>query len=220
VSRERELAQAGLRQAQAEAAELAAQRDGLSRLQRAERRALAQAVVAHEQAAQRFERELARADRRDAELRAAGRHPDQWVERDGRDAVRWAAAEQELAVRREFDVRQAQERAVTETPAHVREAIGSRPQREGAERDRWDQLARDLERHRLEHDVDVSAHGALGPAPAQRVAPNQRQAVERYAAQRPELTARIRDLRADRGMDVAPTAPGLDVDAPDMGAGR
>lgn len=60
---------------------------------------------------------------------------------------------------------------------------------------RWEQLARDLERYRLERGVDVERDGPLGPRPAAR------------DENREQLAERIRELRIERGLDAAaPTA--------------
>ena len=110
-------------------------------------------------------------------------------------------------MRRELAVREAGERAVLEPPAHIRRMLGERPERAGSQRERWEQLARDLERYRLEHGVDVDRDGPVGRRPSGR------------DEEREQLVERIRDLRAERGL--SPEAPGLelDVDAPELDLG-
>ena len=52
--------------------------------------------------------ELERLDRDTGALRVAGRHPDQWMQRDADAAVTWAEATREQAVRRELELRAAE----------------------------------------------------------------------------------------------------------------
>jgi hypothetical protein len=84
--------------------------------------------------------------------------------------------------------------------------IGERPAEHAAEqRERWDQLARDLERHRLRHQVDVERDTTLGPS--EPPSGNHGQ----YRREREDLSRRVQDLRADRGLQ-----PARDIDPPDL----
>ena len=152
-------------------------------------------IATRQRAVENAERELDRLDERENTLTATGRHPEQWIERDGRAAAEWALARHELDVRRELAVREAGERAVLEPPAHIRRTLGERPERDGPQRERWQQLARDLERYRLEHDIDVDRDGPVGPRP------------HRRDEHREQLIERIRGLRADRGLSIRGARP-------------
>jgi hypothetical protein len=129
--------------------------------------------------------------------------------------VEWSLVQRELSLRREVELAHAAERAVAEPPAHVLEALGPRPQRAGRERDGWHALARDLERFRLEHAVDVDRDGPLGPRER---GPGTDPA---YAEVRGELAARVQAWRAEhglpsepeRGLATTPEAVELDLDA-------
>jgi conjugative relaxase-like TrwC/TraI family protein len=207
LERDREQTRGERAHAARDIAALRAQRDGLGWRRRGERGQLDERIATRERAVENAVRELEALDEREALLVACGRHPDQWLERDGRHAAEWALARRELDVRRELAVREAGERAIVEPPAHVRRLLGDPPERAGEPRDRWEQLARDLERYRLEHGVDVDRDASIGRRPSGR------------AEQREHLVERIRELRAERGL--APEAPGLelDVDAPELDLG-
>ena len=204
LERDRERARGELAQAERDVAALRAERDSLGWRRRAERGRLEERIATRQRAVENADRELAALDKREAMLVAGDRHPNQWLQRDGRQAAEWALARRELDVRRELAVREAGERAVLEPPAHIRGTLGERPDRAGGERERWEQLARDLERYRLEHGVDVDHDGPVGRRPSGR------------DEQREQLVERIRELRAERGL--APEAPGLelDIDAPEL----
>ena len=207
LERDRERARAERAQAERDVAALRAERDGLGWRRRGERGRLEERIATRERAVENADRELDGLDEREAAVAAGGRHPDQWVERDGRQAAEWALARRELDVRRELAVREAGERAVLEPPAHITRMLGERPERAGAQRERWEQLARDLERYRLKHGVDVDRDGPVGRRPSGR------------DEEREQLVERIRDLRAERGL--SPETPGLelDVDAPELDLG-
>jgi energy-coupling factor transporter ATP-binding protein EcfA2 len=208
VDRERDQARADRAQAERDVAALQAQIDGLGWRRRSERAALEERLATRQRALENAQQDLERLDEREAEIAGQGRHPHQWVEHDGRKAVEWSLAQRELDTRRELAVREAGARALAEPPAHLRQTLGERPGRASAERERWDQLARDLERYRLERGIDVDRDGPLGQRPAGR------------DEQREQLAERVRDLRAERGLD--PDVPGLelDVDAPELNLGR
>ena len=100
----------------------------------------------------------------------------------------------------------AADRAVEQPGPHIRQAIGERPQQAGEQRQRWDQLARDLEQHRLRYEIDVERDGITGP----RDAPERQHGA--YQRQRDELSRRVRQLQAERGLEAA-----RETDAPDAG---
>ena len=165
---------------------------------------LAEARVQRQSAA-RAGGELADARGREQQLRDQARHPDDWLAQHGPQTAVGLAAERELAVRRECGIQAAADRAVEQSGPHIREAIGERPDQAGEQRERWDQLARDLEQHRLRYEIDVERDGITGP----RHAPDRQHG---YQRQRDELSRRVRQLRADRGLEAA-----RETDAPDAG---
>jgi hypothetical protein len=166
---------------------------------------LAEARVQHQSAA-RAGGELADARGREQQLRDQGRHPDDWLAQHGPEAAVALAAERELAVRRERSIQASADRAVEQPGPHIREAIGERPQEAGEQLERWDQLARELEQHRLRYEIDVERNGITGPRDARQ---HDRRAYER---QRDELSRRVRQLQAERGLEAA-----RETDAPDAG---
>lgn len=202
LDRDREQARGERAQAERDVARLRDELDALGRRRRGERARLEERIATRQRAVESADRELERLDEREQTLAAGGRHPDQWIQRDGRQAAEWAIARRELDVRSELGVREAGERAVLEPPAHIRRTLGQRPDRSGAQRERWDQLARDLERYRLEHGVDVDRDGPVGPRPTAR------------DEEREQLIQRIRASRAERGL--SPEAPGLEIDGPQL----
>ena len=143
------------------------------------------------------QRDIDRVEDRETELVASGRHPTEWIASDGRAAVEWAHARRELDVRRELELRDAVDRAIADPPRHVRETLGDRPDR-GVERHRYDQLAGDLERYRLGHDIDVDRHGSLGPSPTGRDQP------------REQLVRRVGKSRVERALPEEPPNLALD----------
>ena len=187
----------------------------LGALRRGARRELERQIEMHERAAARLGEELRRLELQEHALRAAGRHPDAWIERDGRDAVTWAEAAREQQVRRERAARDAEQRAVSDPPAHVRDTLGTRPDLPG-ERERWDDLARALERHRVVHELDVERDGALGPAPASTASPSTTTR-DAYRQDRDRLAERVRALREERGLQPAQAAQAPEPEAPDVG---
>jgi hypothetical protein len=184
--------------------ELEARADRLGWRQRQQHDQLLAEARVQQQAAAHAGRELADARDREQQLRGQGRHPDEWLTRHGEQAAVALAAERELAVRRERSIQAAADRAVEQPGPHIREAIGERPQQAGEQRQRWDQLARELEQHRLRYEIDVE-RGITGP----------RDAPERqhdYQRQRDELSRRVQQLQAERGLEAA-----RNTDAPDAG---
>jgi hypothetical protein len=166
---------------------------------------LAEARVQHQSAA-RAGRELADARSREQQLRDQRRHPDDWLAQHGPQAAAALAAERELAVRRERSIQAAADRAVDQPGPHIREAIGERPQQPGEQRERWDEIAHDLEQHRLRYQIDAERHGITGP----RDAPERQHGA--FQRQRDELSRRVQQLQADRGLEAA-----REPDAPDAG---
>jgi conjugative relaxase-like TrwC/TraI family protein len=202
--------------AHARLAELRAQRDALGPLRRRERRDLDQAIATQQRVVDRSAQELQRFEREEQALRTAGRHPDAWLERDGHDAVTWAEASRERAIRRELAAREAEQRAVSDPPAHVLDALGARPDA-AADRARWDQLARALERHRITHDVDVAREGALGTEPTAARPGRQdtrEEGLDRFRRDRRDLAERVQAFRADRGLEHLAAELGREIDSP------
>ncbi|MCA1657343.1 MAG: hypothetical protein LC713_06500, partial [Actinobacteria bacterium] len=122
-----------------------------ARAQRAQlqRTAAAQAAIAagHQERAGRHRTAL-------EDLRAQGRHPDQWLHTYGDAAARSLAVQSELDQRRARALADQIEQAVRTPPGPVRELIGDPPATTAPERTEWERLCRELERDRLEHERD------------------------------------------------------------------
>jgi conjugative relaxase-like TrwC/TraI family protein len=188
------------------AGELEGRAEQLGWRQRQQREQLLAEARVQRQAAAHAGRELAEAREREQQLHGEGRHPDEWLARHGEQAAIALAAERELAVRRERSIQAHADRAIEQPPAHLRDMIGERPAEHAAEqRERWDQLARDLERHRLRHQVDVERDTTLGPPEPPTGDHGQ------YRRDREQLSRRVQDLRNDRGLQ-----PARDLDPPDL----
>jgi N12 class adenine-specific DNA methylase len=194
------------RAAAGRAGELEGRAEQLGWRQRQHREQLLAEAHAQQQAAAHASRELADTREREQQLHDQGRHPDDWLARDGEQAAVALAAEHELAVRHERNIQAQADHAIEHPPAHLRDMIGERPAEHAAEqRERWDQLARDLERHRLRHQVDVDRDTTLGaPQPP---ADDHGQ----YRRDRERLSRRVQDLRNDHGLQ-----PTRDIDPPDL----
>jgi hypothetical protein len=204
-------------EARARVDELRARRDALGPLRRTERRDLERATAAQERAVARWTAELQDLERQENALRATGRHPDAWLERDGHDAVTWGEAAREQAVRRELAARDAEHSAVSDPPAHVRDTLGPRPE-PPRERTRWEELARALERHRVTHDVDVEREGPLGPEPAA-ARRGRDESHDAYRQERDELAQRVRAFRVDRGLEPIAHDDAAEVEPPGTDVG-
>ena len=197
LQRDREIAAAQRDSAQRDVAALQRQHDELGRFKREDRGRLAERIQARQHAASAAQRDIDRAEQREAEIAAGRRHPSDWIARDGHSAVEWAHARRELDERDELALRDAVEQARATPPAHVRATLGEQPER-GAQRHRYDELAGDLEEWRLRHDVDVERDGPLG-----------RPAAGRDRA-RETLVARVRESRQERGLPSDP--PGIELE--------
>jgi hypothetical protein len=88
-------------------------------------------------------------------------------------------------------------------PAHVRELLGERPTTDATLTHAWQQLAIGLERHRLQHGIDVDAHGSLGPSPTDPAV----RATIAYRHDRDQLARDIARLRHQRGLGLHPEIP-------------
>jgi conjugative relaxase-like TrwC/TraI family protein len=138
-------------------------------------------------------------------LRDQGRHPDDWLDRHAAGAAAGLAAERELAARREQHIHAQAENAVEQPGPHIRDSIGERPQQPGEQRERWEQLARDLEQHRLRHEIDVDQDTALGPE-------QQPGRGGTYQHDRRQLARRVEQIRADQGLQAQ-----REQEAPEIG---
>ncbi len=210
-------------QAAEEADRLRAQLAATGRVQRSKRQRLEQTIRAREASHAAHHHELDQHLTIHENLRAEGRHPDQWLEHHATDAVQSAAAEKELAVRRELALQDAAERAVTAPPEHVLELVGTRPA-PGAGRDRWDELARGLERHRLATQLTVTQDVPLGPdlatAPPENASDAERD-LGAYARERERLATRVREWRAEQRLEPHHAIPQATVAlGPDSGLDR
>jgi len=205
-------------QARAEAEQLRGQLASTGRFQRRERGGLEHTLHAREASHAAQQAKLDEHHATQEQLRAEDRHPDQWLERDGASAVRWAAAERELAVRRELTAERAGELAVNHPPEHIHDLLGP-PPHAGADHERWEELTRSLERHRIVHQLDVTGHEPLGPDPhAPELAEQPGRDHAAYTRDHDKLTRDVRDWRADRGLEEHRAAPAREPEAaPDMG---
>jgi conjugative relaxase-like TrwC/TraI family protein len=197
------------RDATGRAGELERQAERLGWRDRRRRDQLRAEANVQRRTAEQADRQLADARRREQELREQGRHPDDWLDRHGDHAAVALAAEHELAVRHERSIQAQAERAIEDPGRHIHRTIGERPDQPGEQRQRWEQLARDLERHRLQYQLDVEHGTPLGPADAPAGA-----ARSEYRRERDQLARRVRDLRSERQL------PPLEADAPDLGLDR
>jgi len=202
----------------AEADQLRGQLASTGRFQRRERAGLEHTLRAREASHAAHEAKLDEQHATQEQLRAEERHPDQWLERDGASAVRWAAAERELAVRRKLAAEHAGELAVTQPPEHIHDLLGA-PPHAGADHERWEELTRRLERHRIIHQLDVTDHEPLGPDPhAPELAEQPARNTAAYTRERDKLTRDVRDWRAHRSLEEHRAAPAREPEAaPDLG---
>lgn len=176
--------------------ELQQRRSELGFLQRRDRGGIAADLGRQRRIEENTRARIARDERQIEAYREAGRHPDQWVEEHGAAAVQWAGTIREQQVRQELEIRRAQEIAVLRPPEHVRALLGERTPEN---RERYDSLTRDLERHRIEHGVDVEHEGGLGPVPPD----HGQESRGDYAKARSALTERVIEYRHDHGLDVS-----------------
>jgi conjugative relaxase-like TrwC/TraI family protein len=197
LKRDREIAVGQRDSAQRDVAALQRRRAALGRLRRHERAELNERIEMRQRSADGAQRDIDRVEDREAELVADGRHPTEWIASDGRAAVEWAHVRRELDVRRELELRDAVDRAIADPPRHVRETLGDRPDR-SVQRHRYDQLAGELERYRLEHDVNVDRHGSLGPSPTA------------HDQEREQLARRVVESRLERALPQEPPNLALD----------
>jgi hypothetical protein len=178
------------------AAEFDAQADKLGRRARHEREQLRHDATLHRQHAARHTADAERIELELQRLHATGRHPDQWLKDHGQQLVRQLAAAAELAHRRELEIDQQAELAVTQPPQHVRELIGERPVSGMRLAEQWERLVEQIERHRLTYGLEVDRHGPLGPDPSQ-MARDQRAL---YEEQRHKLAGEVERHREARSL--------------------
>ena len=177
------------------ATELEARAATLGWRDRRERDQLRHDAALHRRHAQRHASDADRIELELHRLHAAGRHPDQWLQRHGAELAAGLAARAELEHRRERQITHDVERAVARLPEHIRDVIGERPVDLGLA-ETWERLARRVERHRLTYEVDVDRDGSLGPDPSQ-IRKDQRVA---YEEQRRSLAEDITRYRKSRGL--------------------
>ena len=197
------------------AAELDAKAATLGWRDRHEREQLRRDAALHRQHAQRHTSDTERIALELQRLRAAGRHPDQWLHENARQLVVELAATSELQHRHERDIDHQASLAITHPPAHVLDLIGARPISGVRLADQWDRLAENLERHRLSYDIDVDHAGPLGPEPAN--LPKAQQSA--YAEQREQLAVDADRYRAAQGLPALALADAMSRDV-DAAAGR
>jgi hypothetical protein len=160
--------QEAARKQAARAAELEQRASELGWRERHEREHLGRdAALQHDHAA----RHLADAERLELELsrlRAAGRHPDQWLEENAELLARGVAAGRELDARLAREIDHQVGLALLDPPAHVVELIGERPQSGVRLAQEWERLVERIERQRLSFSVAIHQDGPLGPEPCKR----------------------------------------------------
>jgi conjugative relaxase-like TrwC/TraI family protein len=190
------------------ATELEARAAALGWRNRSEREQLRRDAALHRQHAERHASDVERTELELHRLHAAGRHPDQWLQRRGSELVAQVAADAELEYRREQRIGDEVERALIHAPAHIRSVIGDRPAADTGLADEWKRLARRVERHRLTYDLDIGRDGSLGPDPSQ-IRKDQRVA---YEEQRRFLAEDIARYRESRGLPSLEEARGISLD--------
>ena len=151
----------------ARATELEARSATLRRRDRRERDQLRCDAALHRQHAERHASDVERIELELQRLHAAGRHPDQWLQRHGAELVAQLAAAAELEHRRDRKIALELERAVIRPPERLRDVIGERPAAGTKLVEDWERLARRIERHRLTYEFHVDHDGSLGPDPSQ-----------------------------------------------------
>jgi hypothetical protein len=170
--------------------------------QRAERQTLLDTATALRAQVDRHHADIKRIDLELARLRATGRHPDQWLAHHAHAAAHALAAEAEHERRHRTEIDRRAQRAAHHPPPHIRELLGE-PPATGAKLTRaWQQLAVALERHRLQHGIDIERDGPLGH-PAHRP----RDAAIAYRHDRDRLARQIARLRRQQGLDPHPQIP-------------
>ena len=148
------------------ARELAAQAKTLGWRQRSERQRLLEAAAELRDQVDHHQADLERIELDLARLRATDRHPDQWLARHGQTVADGLAAEVEHEQCRQADIDRQAARAGLDPPPHARDLLGERPTSGPTVTQAWQRLAVALERHRLQHGIDVAKDGPLGPSPA------------------------------------------------------
>jgi conjugative relaxase-like TrwC/TraI family protein len=186
----------------ARAAELEAQAATFGRRHRHEREQLRHDAALQRQHAERHTSDASRIELELRRLRAAGRHPDEWLRQHAHDLVVQLAAEAELGRRREAQIADQVERAVAQPPEHIRNMIGERPTSHPELADQWERLTRRIEHHRLTYELDVDQDGTLGPDPSQLRA-DQRGAYEEHRRGLAQDIARHRESRELPPLDQA-----------------
>jgi len=192
----------------ARAAELETQAATLGWRHRHEREQLRHDAGLQRQHAERHTSDASRIELELQRLRAAGRHPDEWLKHHTHDLVMQLATEAELERRREQHIDDQLDRAVTHPPERVRSVLGERPNSDHELADQWERLTRRIERHRLTHGLGVDRDGTLGPDPSQLRA-DQRGA---YEEQRRALTQDITRHRESRELSPLDQAHDLTRD--------
>jgi conjugative relaxase-like TrwC/TraI family protein len=191
------------------ATELEARAATLGWRDRCEREQLRHDAALHRQHAESHASDVERIELELHRLQAAGRHPDQWLQRHGEELVARLAAGAELEHRRDQDIALQVEQAVIRPPEHVRNVIGERPVTDTGVVEHWEQLARRVERHRLTYQLDVHRDDSLGPDPSQ-MSKGQRGA---YGEQRRSLAEDIARYRESH--DLPPLDQGRDISLDD-----
>jgi len=187
------------------ATELEARAATLGWRDRRERERLRHDAALHRQHLERHVSDVERIELELQRLHAAGRHPDQWLERHSAEFTAQLAAGAELAHRQEQLIALEVERAVIRPPEHVRDVIGERPVADTEVAEHWERVARRVERHRLTYELDVDRDGSLGPDPSQ-IRMNERRA---YEDQRRSLAEDIAHYREAR--DLPPLQQARDI---------
>jgi hypothetical protein len=180
--------------------ELAGQAQTLGWRQRSERQRLLDTAAALRGQVDRHRADIERIELELARLSATGRHPDQWLEHHAHTVADGLAAETEHQQRRRAEIDRRAARAAHDAPAHVHEMLGERPTTDAKLTQAWQRLAIALERYRLQHGIDVTRDGPLGPSPTD---PTVRTTIA-YRRDRDRLARDIARLRHQRGLGPHP----------------
>jgi hypothetical protein len=198
LQQDRMLAEARAADAVAAADELDRRADEVRGLgSRSERRVIEQAAEVQRRIAETEQDKALRLGRVEEQLHAEGRHLGDWIAQHANQAAVWLAAEQELARRRELAVADQVERAVTDPPEQIRDQIGEPPDVSSPHRPAWEGLVRRLEHDRLARQAAITD----GSEPES----------ERDRGEERDLVRRVRDLRADLGLQQLSRQPDRDI---------
>ncbi len=192
---------------------LEAEADKLGWRARSERNQLRHDAALHRAHVARHAADADRTELQLGRLREAGRHPDHWLAENATHLAAHIAASAELERRHEQEVNRQAELAIAAPPLCVGELIGERPISGVRLAREWEEIARQIERHRLSYGLDDDAEAVLS-AETPHIEPRKRgpyeeerqrlaEQIERYRQEchLPELDAG-RELAGDTRSDL------------------